>query len=97
MQPRGVRTRRLRGPSDRFQRQLDGRLAERRQQIGLATEMRVDERLGEAEICGDVVDRGAGEASLVEQLDSLFENTLSLVGQYLLAHHPVIHCPPCLC
>ena len=79
----------------RLQRQLDGRLAERREQIGLAAEMRVDERLGDAEFRGDVVERGAGEAALVEQLDRLFENTLALVGQYLLAHRPVIHCPAC--
>ena len=97
MQPCGGRSRRLRGARHRFQRQLDGRLAQRRQQIGLAAEMRVDERLGDAQFRGDVVERGAGEAALVEQLDRLFENTLSLVGQYLLAHHPVIHCPPCLC
>ena len=81
----------------RLQRQLDGRLAERGEQIGLAAEMRVDERLGDAEFRGDVVERGAGEAALIEQLDRLFENTLALVGQYLLAHRPVIHCPARLC
>ena len=42
--PRGSRRR-----DGSVQRQLDGRLADRGQQIGLAAEMRVDERLGDAE------------------------------------------------
>ena len=55
--------------------------------------MRVDERLGDAEFRGNIVERGAGEAAFIEQLDRLFQNTLALVGQYFLAHRPLIHCP----
>ncbi len=80
-----------------LQRQLDGRLAERGQQIGLAAEVRVDERLGDAEFRGDVVERGAGEAAFVEQLDRFFQNTLALVGQYFLAHRPLVQCVSPLC
>src|SRR5581483_9584021 len=90
-QPRGGRPGHLGGAADRFERQLDGRSAQRGKQIGLAAEMRVDEWLGDAEFGGDVIKRGTGEAALVEQLDRLFQNALTLVGQYLLTHRPVIH------
>src|SRR5271166_495587 len=92
MQARGGRTRQLSGTCHRLQRQLDGWLAERGEQIGLAAEMCVDERFGDAKFRGNVVERGAGEAAFVEQLDRLFENSLALVGQYLLAHRLMVHC-----
>ena len=53
--------------------------------------MRVDERFGDAEFGGDVVQRGAGEAALVEEFDCLLEDPLALVGQNFISHSPVIH------
>ena len=48
--------------------------------------MRIDERLGNAEFGGDVVERGAGEAARIEQLDGFLDDPLALVGQDLFAH-----------
>ena len=78
------------GVGDGCQRKLDGWLAQRCQQLDLAAKMGINERFGDAEFGGNVVQRGAGEASLVEQFDCFFEDALALVGQNFISHVSIL-------
>ena len=78
------------GVDDGSERQLDGWLAQSRQQFDLAAKVRVDERLGDAEFGGDIVQRGAREAALIEEFYCLFEDSLTLVSQNFIAHGGVL-------
>jgi hypothetical protein len=68
----------------------DGVPAQRCQQLHLAAKMGINERFGDAEFGGNVVQCGAGEASLVEQFDCLFEDALALVGQNFISHVSIL-------
>ena len=52
--------------------------------------MRVNEWFGDAELGGDIVQRGSRETTRIEELDRFLEDLLALVSQNFVSHDGIL-------